>query len=128
MMFQRQGQGVSFILKHRRAHFCTTLNTLNDAPKKRARHQFDPETLKSSFFYQNQYVVKLMSALTGHLRLGYYGTQQFQGLVQFSETDFGSPMMKSSIASAVTIPVKLDMRLSVTIRDKSPMIVASLLT
>lgn len=95
-MFQRRGKGISLILKHRRAYF-STLNTL----------------------------WRSTSASTGHLRLAYYGTQ-FQGLVQFSGTDFRSPK-KSLIASAGTVPVTLIPVLRVTIGDKmSHMIVASL--
>ena len=66
---------------------------------------------------------KPTNASTGHLLLA-YGTH-FQGLVQFSRTDFESPV-KSSIASAGNIQVKLMPGLRATIRDKSHMILTSL--
>mgnify|MGYP006183358143 CR=1 FL=1 len=96
LMFQRRGQGVSLVLNHWRGHI-SPLNALS----------------------------RLTNASTGHLRLAYYGTQ-FQGLAQFSGTDFRSPK-KSLIASAGTVPVTLIPVLRVTIGDKmSHMIVASL--
>ena len=57
-----------------------------------------------------------MSESTDHVQVA-YGTQ-IQDLVQFSETDFGSPM-RFLIASAGTSPVKLIPGNKVTLRDKS---------
>ena len=57
-----------------------------------------------------------MSESTDHVQVA-NGTQ-IQDLVQFSETDFGSPM-RFLIASAGTSPVKLIPGNKVTLRDKS---------